>query len=264
MSEKPNTMDKPLDFRFSIPRAPAGPLVELSPEEWEQMLLGRLEEQQTDPTQAMWDLAQFYKLQRRHEQAIGWLHKLMSMLPDGESKASCVLTMGQAMEQVHDYLAAVQYYKEALALEPTDTFTWYFINNNLGFSLNQLGQFAEGERYCRKAIEIDPGRPNGFKNLGLALLGQGKYQDAARCFVTATQVNAADARSFHLLQELIGEHPELAFEFQDEVDCCRKAVEVAAQKVAAAKPVVYRGWRKRLILWQGKLRFLACKMRKVF
>lgn len=247
-------MDKPLDFRFALPHSPAGPVVELSPTEAEQLLLRRLEEEKADPTKAMWELAQFYKLQRRHEDAIGWLRQLMSRLPDAESRASCVLTMGQAMEQVHDYPAAVQYYKEALALEPASTFTWYFIHNNLGFSLNQLGQFAEGERYCRQAIEIDASRPNGFKNLGLALQGQGRYANAARCFVTATQVNAADARSFRLLEELLGEHPELAFEFQDEVDCCRKAVEVAAQKVAASQPVVYRGWRKHLLLWRARLR----------
>ena len=28
---------------------------------------------------------------------------------------------------------AVRYYREALALEPTQTFTRHFINNNLGF-----------------------------------------------------------------------------------------------------------------------------------
>lgn len=212
----------------------------------------------------MWNLAQFYKLQKRHEQAIDWLRKLMSRLPDAETKAECVLTMGQAMEQVRDYTAAVHYYKEALALEPAHTFTWYFINNNLGFSLNQLGQFVEGERYCRQAIEINPNRPNAFKNLGIALKGQGEYREAAKCFVTATQVNAADPRSLRLLQELLHEHPELEYEFQGDVECCQKAVEVAAQKVAKSKPVVYRGWRKHVILFQGKLRSLGCKVRKLF
>ena len=164
-------MDKRLDFRFSIPLPPEGPLVELSPEEAERMLLRRVKEEAADPTQAMWNLAQFYKLQKRHEEALDWLRKLMGRLPDAESKAECVLTMGQAMEQVGDYGAAVQYYREALALEPAHTFTWYFIDNDLGFSLNQLGQYAVGERYWRKAIEIDSTRPNGFKNLGPALSG---------------------------------------------------------------------------------------------
>jgi tetratricopeptide (TPR) repeat protein len=241
-------MDTRLDFRFSIPRAPAGPLVELSNEEAEKMLLRKLDESKADPTEALWQLAQFYKLSKQHEKAIQRLRQLMERLPDAEEKAECVLTMGQAMEQVSDYPAAVRYYKEALALEPTHTFTWYFINNNLGFSLNTLGQFAEGEVYCRKALEIDPKRPNAYKNTGIALAGQGQYADSARCFIAATQANAADARAFHLLQDLLKQHPELQFEFQDAADCCQKAVEVAAKKADELKPVIHRGWRKRLIL----------------
>lgn len=46
---------------------------------------------------------------------------------------------GHAMEQVGDYPTAVRHYTEALALEPTHTFTWHFINHNLGFCLNTLG-----------------------------------------------------------------------------------------------------------------------------
>jgi tetratricopeptide (TPR) repeat protein len=257
-------MDKRLDFQFSIPRPPEGPLVELSAEEAEKILLRRVEQEKADPTDALWQLARFYQQRKDHEKGLDCLRQAMAHMPDVEAKAHCVLGMGQMMEAVQDYEAAVRYYREALALEPVHTDTWYFINNNLGFSLNTLGQFAEGERYCRKAIEINPNRPNAFKNLGIALKGQGEYREAARCFVTATQVNAADPRSLRLLQELLREHPELEFEFQADVECCQKAVEVASRKLAESKPVIYRGWRKHLILWQGKLRSLARKVGGLF
>jgi Flp pilus assembly protein TadD len=162
--------------------------------------------------------------------------------------------MGQAMEQVGDYPAAVRYYKEALALEPTHTFTWYFINNNLGFSLNTLGQFAPGEIYCRKAIEVDATRPNAHKNLGIALAGQGEHREAAKSFVTATQANAADSRAFRLLQDLLRQHPELEYEFAGAAESCQKAVEVAAIKAEEVKPVVLRGWKKHLFLLSIRLR----------
>src|SRR5262245_3667927 len=197
-------MEKRLDFRFEVPRPPKGPLEELTAEEAEKLLLKRLEDAREDPKEALWQIAQFYKNEKQHEKALGYLRKLMALLPDVEEKANCVFTMGQAMENVGDYEAAVRYYKEALALEPTGTFLWYFINNNLGFSLNALGRFDEGENYCRKAIEIDPARCNGHKNLGMSFSGQGCYAEAARCFITATQVNAMDARSFHLLEKLLG------------------------------------------------------------
>ncbi len=247
-------MDQQLNFRFSIPRAPAGPLVELSLQEAEKLLLKELESAKADPTAALWKLAQFYKLSKQHEKALECLRRLMQRLPDPEQKAECVLTMGQAMEQVGDFPAAVRYYKEALALEPTHTFTWYFINNNLGFCLNTLGQFSEGEVYCRKALGIDRRRPNAYKNLGISLAGQSQFQEAARCFVAATQANAADPRAFGLLQELISQHPELEFEFQEALTCCRQAVDLVAKKAAEIKPVVHRGWRKDLILLWARVR----------
>jgi len=165
------------------------------------------------------------------------------------------------MENVGDYEASVRYYKEALALEPIGTFLWYFINNNLGFSLNALGDFNEGENYCRRAVEIDSTRCNGHKNLGMSLSSQGRYAEAARCFITATQVNAADARSFHLLEKLLGEHPELEYEFADEAACCREAIKLAGRRAEALKPIVYRGWKKRLILLRMKLASFAKRLK---
>lgn len=257
-------MEERLDFRFELPQPPAGPLVALSNREVEKILLGKLKEAGAERTNALWDLAQFYKLSRQHEKALECLRELMQLLPDPEDKARCIFTMGQAMEQVGDYPAAVRYYKEAFALEPTGTFTWYFINNNLGFSLNTLGHFAEGEAYCRKAIEIDPSRPNGHKNLGIALAAQGQYREAAQSFLNATRVNASDPRAFHLLVDLLKQHPELEYEFQDDVACCRLAVDAVAKKLEEHKPVILRGWRKQWLLLRMKLRLGFSRLWKTF
>jgi len=121
------------------------------------------------------------------------------------------------MESIGDFKAAVAYYKEALALEPVRTPTWYFINNNLGFSLNQLGEFTE----ARDLPQGDRNRSQSsrcIQNLGLALSGQGDYRGAANCFVTATQVNAGDPRSLRHSRVLVKEHPELEFEFQGKIE----------------------------------------------
>src|SRR5690348_14366751 len=109
---------KQLDFRFSIPQLPTGPLVELSAAEAEKILLKRLEDQRAEPTDALWQLARFYSHGKDHEKALGYLRELLARLPDLESKANCVLAMGQTMERVQDYTAAVRYYREALAMEP--------------------------------------------------------------------------------------------------------------------------------------------------
>jgi tetratricopeptide (TPR) repeat protein len=222
-------MNEHLDFWFKIPQPPEGPLVELSAAEAEQFLREKLDEAGAVKTEALWQLAQFYKLNNRPAQARQRLRQLLPLLPDPEAKASCFFTMGQTEEKARDYAAAIRYYKAALALEPASLFTWYFIHNNLGYSLNTLGRFAEGEACCRQAIQIDPTRPNGHKNLGMALTGQGQYRDAAKAFVAATQANACDSRALGLLEELLKQHPDLEYEFQDAVECCRKAIQVAAK-----------------------------------
>jgi len=247
-------MESRLDFRYSIPAPPEGPLVRLSVQEAERLLLENLSTAKQDPTAALWELARFYSEQKDHLKAFDHLRKLIQLFPDAERKASCVLAMGQTMEQAGDYAAAVRYYKEALSLEPVQTATWYFINNNLGFCLNTLGDFAEGEIYCRKAVEIDPKRPNGYKNLGIALKGLGRIAEAVRCFVAATQANAADPRASRLLEELLRERPDLEFQFAKEAQLCRKAIEVAAQHNMQLQPVIHTGISKHLILLWAKWR----------
>ena len=247
-------MEQRLDFRFEIPRPPEGPLIEMSAAEMEKTLLKRVEDEKERPTEALWQLARFYQQSKQIEKGLTCLRQILAEMGDPEKKAGCVLAMGQMMESANDYESAVRYYKEALALEPVQTAAWYFINNNLGFSLNTLGQFTEGETYCRRAIEIDPNRPNAYKNLGIALSGQGQYREAAKCFVTATQVNASDPRALRLLKDLVRDHPELAYEFEEVGEICEKATEFAEQKMTEAKPVIYRGWRKHLLLLQIKVR----------
>jgi tetratricopeptide (TPR) repeat protein len=245
-----------LDFRFELPRPPGGPLVEVSSLDIERSLLRRLEEAGEDPTQALWQLAQFYKQTCQPDKALSRLRQLLEWLPAAEDRARCFLSMGQALEQARQFPAAAGCYKQALALEPMHTSTWYFVNNNLAFCLLALDRFAEAEDYCRKAIETDPNRPNAYKNLGAALCGQGQYRDAAQCFIAATQVNAADDRAFLLLRDLLRDHPELQFEFETAAACCQKAVEAAALKLKQLQPVVHRGWRKHLILFSAKVRAL--------
>ena len=116
-------------------------------------------------------------------------------------------------------------------MEPCGQFTWYFIHNNLGYSLNQLGRFVEGEQVCRHAIDISTQPPNAHKNLGLALAGQGCQREAAGSFIAATQADASDPRSLRHLEALLAEDRELDFEFAGARDACREAVAVAKQAI---------------------------------
>src|SRR5580658_10961109 len=107
-------MEKPLNFRFELPRPPVGPLVEVSSQEMESLLLRKLAESENNPTLPLWNLAQFYQRTGQHDEALARLRQLNPLLPDPEEKARCMLALGQTMELKHQYPAAAGYYKQAL------------------------------------------------------------------------------------------------------------------------------------------------------
>ena len=114
----------------------------------------RKNNEKEDPEDALFRLAKFHDQMWHYDEALKCLRKLLSISDDTEKKAHYILTIGQLMEKKEDYKAAVQHYRKALRLEPSNTSTSYLINNNLGFSLNKLGKYKEGEKYCIAAIKI--------------------------------------------------------------------------------------------------------------
>jgi tetratricopeptide (TPR) repeat protein len=201
----------------------------------ERELKEQLDQADKNPRDVLWQLARLYNATQRHDQAVQCFRRILVSESDLEVKASCVLALGQTMEQCNDFPAAIRFYREAMALEPSRNDTWYFIHNNLGYSYNQVGHFDEGERCCRCAIQINPSRPNGHKNLGIALAAQGRYREAALSYITATFNHAGDVRSFKLLQELMKEYPELAFDFQGQIDSCKNRISFAGIALARAR-----------------------------
>jgi tetratricopeptide (TPR) repeat protein len=249
-------------FNFSAPKHPSPEVVRLSAAELERLLLRKLRDEADSPCQALWELAQFYKRERRHDEALRCLQQLQNFKSDPEAQANCLLTKGQIEEQRRDFAAAIRCYREALAFEPASDFTWYFLHNNLGFCLTATHRFTEAEFYCRKAIEIDPARSNGYKNLGLSLHGQHRFEEAAQAYVDATRVDAADSRSLALLDLLLADHPELQERFAAEAQLCRQAVETAAREIERHQPTVLQGWRKKWFLARVRLNSLRRRLRQ--
>jgi tetratricopeptide (TPR) repeat protein len=216
-------------FRFTVRQPAEGTTVSF--EEAETFLLKQVA-QTPKAEEPLWQLARLYSAVGRHDESIKYLKRLWEGTNDPEKTAATVLAFGQLMEQKGDYEGAITYYSQALSLEPSDTHTWFFIHNNLGFCLNHFAAYAEGERYCRKAIDIDPDRPNGFKNLGISLQGQGRMAEAASMFIQAVRVEASDPRSLHHLEALVAGHPEVSREIpdiQEQLIACREAVRVAQE-----------------------------------
>lgn len=216
-------------------RPPEGESVELPFAEVKRLLLAQLQASTRDRKSTLKQLAHIHAEARQYDQALGYLQQLIPLELDLEQRAACVLAMGALAEKQEDFEAAVQFYRHALSMEPERNDVWYFVNNNLGYSLNRLGQFAEGEKCCRAAVEINPSRPNGHKNLGIALAGQGQPTEAAKSFVMATKVAPGDTRSLDLLKNLLRQHPELEDEFGPELSRCEQMVKFAAAAIQRAR-----------------------------
>ena len=234
-------VDKPLQFNFTVPTPPDGRAVTL--EEYEREVLQRLEEGSSSRRQSLWELSVLYGATGRQEQSLECLKKLAVLTGGPEERARCYLAIGAQRERVQDFEGAVSYYKAAYGLEPQNTDAWYWINNNLGYSLVQLGRFQEAEAYLHGAVAIDQTRPNAHKNLGLASLGQNRLEAAVNYFVRATQANASDGRSLGHLEQLVRAHPELLAEMPDlegTIADCR----IAVRQAAAVQPNLLDYWKK--------------------
>jgi len=147
-----------------------------------------------------------------------------SALHDSESVAAFCLRKGIEMEQVDEFDFACEFYAKGIALDPRSEDVRYFLNNNIGYSLNQLRRFDEAEPYCRTAIAIEARRHNAHKNLGVSLTGQKRYAEAAVHFVQATKACPADGRALLCLERLVVEVPEIMVlvpGIQNDLDECR-------------------------------------------
>jgi tetratricopeptide (TPR) repeat protein len=234
-------VDNPLQFKFTVPLLPDGRAV--TAEEYEREILERLEKDSASRKQSLWDLSVLYGSTGRQEKCLECLKKL-ALLTDGpEERAQCYLAIGAQRERVDDFEGAVSYYRAAFGMEPQSTDAWYWINNNLGYSLVQLGQCHEAEAYLHNAVAIDQTRPNAYKNLRLASLGQNRLEAAIDYFVRATQANASDGRSLGHLEQLVREHPELLDKvpnLEGTIEDCR----IAVGQAVAVQPNVIDHWKK--------------------
>ncbi len=179
---------------------------------------------------AQWQLMRFLSLTGRPQEGLEILDALLTSTAEPGLRGEITLAMGQLLESADDFEGARAAYARGVALEPDNGDVWYLLHNNLGSCLNQLEQYAEAERWCRAAIQIEPLRHNAHKNLGLALQGQGRYVEAARSFIEAVHCEAGDPRALNHLREMVEAHPEIESDMPDvrqQMESCGDAVDVA-------------------------------------
>lgn len=97
-------------------------------------------------------------------------------------RARALWKEGATLHLEEDYPAAIARYRSALRLRPTARTHTY-----LAWSLSRLGRYREAVRNCRRAIELDPGYPNAYNDLGSYLIDLGRPGDAIPWLKRAAQ-----------------------------------------------------------------------------
>jgi tetratricopeptide (TPR) repeat protein len=182
--------------------------------ETEKLLLARLESSTNTEEYFRWMLfvVGFYRGINKIDAAAQLLANFIKMSKEVEQLAHCYLALGQIATDQQRYQAALSHFTAALELTPKKRTVVYVLHNNIGYCLNALGRFGDGEKHCRMAIQIDWTRASGYRNLGVSLNGQKNIVGAAWALVEAVKADETDNRAGILLRSLLALHPVLAVE----------------------------------------------------
>jgi tetratricopeptide (TPR) repeat protein len=184
---------------------------QLQEQDTEGLLLERLENSQSESDHFRWLLfvVGFYRGIQKVDAATALLRRFIETSNNDEQKAHSYLTLGQIATDEQNFEAALKHFKTALGLNPKQRKIVYVLQNNTAYCLNMLQRYAEGERHCHMAIEINWTRASGYRNLGVSLKGQGKIVEALWALVEAAKLDVSDERARLLLRTLISENPDV-------------------------------------------------------
>ncbi|MGF1577229.1 MAG: tetratricopeptide repeat protein [Cyanophyceae cyanobacterium] len=88
-----------------------------------------------------------------------------------------------AATEVQDWAKAVDFYRQAVELEPSNSGLY----NNWGVVLRRYGDVAGSIRAYQRALELDPTLDTVYVNLGLALLVEQRWQEALETLTQAEE-----------------------------------------------------------------------------
>jgi tetratricopeptide (TPR) repeat protein len=227
-------MSENLKLQYFTPGLGPGEAIHFK--ECEEELLACLQDSWGECQITLWNLVRFCSSTGQQKRAVGFVERLLGLSKNSDQRAHCLLALAMLTEEMEDYDSAKACYEQMLELEELGENTLYFLHNNFGYLLIQLGQFEEAEPHLEQAISIDPELAYGYKNLGLACEGLGRLEAAIECYITATQVEPYDARSLVHLENLLSTHTELFVKvpyLQHRLDWCREGVKIAQSELPA-------------------------------
>ena len=177
----------------------------------EKMLLERLQKSSTPEEYFRWLLfiVGYYRGMDRLNAAKALLQRFVAASANNEHRVHCFLALGQIATDEKELDNAVKHFNAALDLKPSTAKVKYVLYNNIGYCLNALGRYPDGERHCRKALAIDWTRASAYRNLGVSFQGQSNLLGAAWALAEAAKADPADDRARVIMKALLADNPAI-------------------------------------------------------
>ena len=94
---------------------------------------------------------------------------------------------------------SIECFRKAIALQPGHALAYY----NLGMALRGLGKAEEAINAFREVTRLAPNRPEPYVNLGNVLMDLGRLEEAAPCFRTLLKLTPRDAEALARLGRIV-------------------------------------------------------------
>ena len=124
-----------------------------------------------------------------------------------EYSADDYFSLGATYHQRGRYKEAIEYYGQAIAINPQDADAYY----NRGIAKAELGKHTEAIQDFDKAIKINPQYAKAFNNRGNAKAESGNHTEAIQDYDKAIEINPQDAEAYFnrgLVKAELGKHTE--------------------------------------------------------
>ncbi|HLY62778.1 MAG TPA: tetratricopeptide repeat protein [Terriglobia bacterium] len=183
------------DFDMAKERAQAVKAQAANPEAQKQIQENEKEQKQFAGLKGLFEQGQALYNDKKYAEAAAVFEQALPMAKD-RNLVAVLSRLGDCYGQAHQYDKAVEDYKKAIELSPSDA----ALHNSLGNIYANMGKIPEAQAEFQKSAEMDPaGAAKAYFNLGATLYNTGKMDEAAEAFKKATEKDPTYADAYALM-----------------------------------------------------------------
>lgn len=129
-------------------------------------------------------LAHLYYVAGDYKKAEEYNRKIISLAPGSSDARHAYIQLGNILDDVQRYEQAVEMYRKAANLDPTDEIPWI----NMALSHQKNNSYGKAIKAYKRAISINPDNPKARMGLGRLYESQGYLDEALDEYIHLLQV----------------------------------------------------------------------------